>query len=97
MYGDTFPHYWSAITGNVYWWYYVITEDETYLKKAKNSIRCVLPMFFEDGKASCAYVYPKSVNDMESGYWDPYANDQDWGLYFNLRLQRWKGEKVWQK
>ena len=54
-------------------------------------------MFFEDGKASCAYVYPKSVNDMESGYWDPYANDQDWGLYFNLRLQRWKGEKVWQK
>lgn len=97
MYGDTFPHYWSAITGNAYWWYYIITEDEAYLKKAKDSIRGVLPMFFEDGRASCAYVYPKSVNNVESGYWDPYANDQDWGLYFNLRLQRWKGEKVWQK
>lgn len=92
LYGDTFPHYWSAITGNAYLWYYLITREQKYYKKAQDSIRGVLPMFFENGKASCAYLYPKSVNGIDGGYWDPYANDQDWGLYFNLRLERKKAE-----
>ena len=44
-------------------------------------------MFMPDGSASCAYVYPVSVNGRKGGYYDPYANDQDWGLYFMLRYK----------
>lgn len=85
LYGDTFPHYWSALTGNVYALYASITKDEKYSKLAEDSLRGVLPLFFTDGTASCAYVYPHRVNGTEAAFYDPYANDQDWGLYFNLR------------
>ena len=30
-------------------------------------------------------VYPMSVNGREGSFYDPWANDQDWGLYFNLK------------
>ena len=42
-------------------------------------------MFFADGSASCACVYPMTVNGRPGGYYDPWANDQDWGLYFYLK------------
>lgn len=85
MYGDTFPHYWSALTANVYCDYARLTGNKEYMKQAEASYRGVLSMFMPDGSASCAYVYPASVNGREAGYFDPYANDQDWGLYFVLR------------
>lgn len=84
FYGDTFPHYWSALTGKVFHLYGEITQDETWLKRAEDSRRGVLPLFFRDGRASCAYVYPMLVNDRQAAFFDPYANDQDWGLYYNL-------------
>ena len=40
--------------------------------------------FFEDGKASCAYVYPYRVNGVRAGFYDPFANDQDWALVYYL-------------
>ncbi|MGN0315045.1 MAG: hypothetical protein ACI4EG_09695 [Fusicatenibacter sp.] len=85
LFGDTFPHYWSALNGNVYLLYYEITGEEEYRKKAEDSLRGVLPLFFGDGSASCAYVFPVTVNGQRAQYYDPYANDQDFGLYFNLR------------
>ena len=88
MYGDTFPHYWSALTGNVYYAYAMLTNSEEYFKKAEASLRGILSMFMPDGSASCAYVYPASVNGEKTGYYDPYANDQDWGLYFNLKKRQ---------
>lgn len=59
-FGDTFPHYWSALTGNVF---------ELYGRITGNS----------------AYLYPFQVNGREGEFYDAYANDQDWGLYFYLR------------
>ena len=85
LYGDTFPHYWSALTGNVFRLYAKITGDTSYEKRAEDSARGVLPLIFPDGSASCAYVFPHSVNNTAGAYYDPYANDQDWGLYFYLR------------
>lgn len=85
MYGDTFPHYWSALTGIVYRYYAQISGDSSYAEKSEKSLRGVLSMFYPDGKASCAYVYPVSVNGQKAAFADPYANDQDWGLYFALR------------
>lgn len=88
LYGDTFPHYWSALTGNCFALYYRITGDEVYAKRAAASLRGVLPMIHSDGRASCAYVFPASVNGRPADCYDPYANDQDWALYFTLRMKR---------
>lgn len=85
MYGDTYPHYWSSLTANAYFDYAKAVNDDDYLKKADASYRGTLSMFMPDGLASCAYVYPVSVNGKKAGFYDPYANDQDWGLYFMMR------------
>ena len=84
-FGDTFPHYWSALTGNVFELYGRLTGNSDYLERAENSRRAVLPMIFADGRASCAYIYPFKVNGREGEFYDPYANDQDWGLYFYFK------------
>ena len=88
MYGDTFPHYWSAETGRVFKRYADLTGDEKYWKKAEASIRGVLPMFSGDGTATCAYLFPYSVNGKRGEFADPYANDQDWGLGANIENTR---------
>lgn len=84
-YGDTFPHYWSTLTGDVYALYAKITEDHTYEELAKASIRGCLNLFFADGMASCAMVYPDTVNGNKAHYYDPWANDQDWALYYAVK------------
>jgi len=86
LYGDTFPHYWSALTGNAYLLYAICTNKGEYFKKAESSFRGVLSMFNPDGSATCAYVYPYSVNGIKADFADPYANDQDWAMYFMLRF-----------
>lgn len=85
MYGDTFPHYWSALTANVYADYAEASGDEKYRRKADAAHRAVMSLFMPDGSASAAYVYPVSVNGSNAAYYDPYANDQDWGMYFMIR------------
>ncbi len=83
--GDTFPHYWSALTGWAYLHSREAADTDRYLRKVRGSLRGVLSLFREDGSASCAMVYPMSVNGKEAAFYDPWANDQDWGLYFNLK------------
>lgn len=85
MYGDTFPHYWSFLTGKAYAYYAKAGGDPSYLQKAQAALRGVLSLFSPDGRASCAMVYPVTVNGVRSGGYDPWANDQDWGLYAMLR------------
>lgn len=125
-YGDTFPHYWSGLTGNLFDLAAellsssefadddaagaALTEvrgdndtevDETivdgnvsaerdaiaavYRNRATASHRALLQMFFPNGTASCAYVFPFSVNGERTHVADPMANDQDWALYFMVR------------
>lgn len=86
QYGDTFPHYWSSLNGIAYNRYYRLTSDLSYREKAEHSMRGSLSTFYPDGSASCACVYPLSVNGKRTGFYDPFANDQDWALYFILRL-----------
>ncbi len=88
QYGDTFPHYWSSLNGIAYDRYYKITGDKKYRKKAEQNMRGPLSTFFPDGSASCACVYPLSVNGIRTGFYDPFANDQDWALYFLLSLYK---------
>ena len=79
--GDTFPHYWSSLSGVAFREYEKITGERSYGVKAENSLRGVLSMINSDGSASCAYVYPFMVNNVRC----QWANDQDWALYYYLK------------
>jgi hypothetical protein len=87
LYGDTFPHYWSALTGNAYLCYATIKRDQHYQNRAEASIRSTLSLFKEDGSASCACLYPWQVNGQKGNFYDVWANDQDWALYYALRAK----------
>ncbi|KAB8287203.1 hypothetical protein DSM100688_1778 [Bifidobacterium ramosum] len=89
QYGDTFPHYWSGLTADVFDLAADLMDDENaagrYRRRAEASRRALLQLFFADGTASCAYVFPFSVNGERTHFADPMANDQDWALYFIVR------------
>ena len=84
QYGDTYPHYWSALTGNAYRLWHRISNDDKYHKMSEDSLRGVLSLFFPDGGASCAYIFPVTINGELGQRFDDYANDQDWGMYFYM-------------
>lgn len=87
MYGDTFPHYWSVLSGVAYAQMYAVTGDAGYGRKASASFRGCLNLFMGDGSASCARVAPWQVNGKAADYYDPWANDQDWALYYALKYR----------
>ena len=87
QYGDTFPHYWSSLTGNVYYSMYQATKECVWADKAEYSLRGSLSLFSPDGSASCACVFPLTVNGVPGAGYDSWANDQDWALYYWLRYQ----------
>jgi hypothetical protein len=86
LYGDTFPHYWSALTGMAYAECWRACGDGAARAIAEHSIRAVLGLIRPDGSASCARLYPLSVNGVPANFLDPWANDQDWGLYYALKF-----------
>lgn len=87
-YGDTYPHYWSALSGINYAHHADIHKNEKAAEQAKASFRGVLNLFTEEGRGSCAMVFPETVNGAPGYYLDPWANDQDWALYFALKYRR---------
>lgn len=92
-FGDTYPHYWSTLTGTDYALYTRITGDETYAASAVASLRGCLSLFKAEGRASCAMVFPETVNGKRGHYYDPWANDQDWALYYALKHETLKNIK----
>lgn len=62
-----------------------MTGDVASQQRGEDSLRAVLSLLDADGRAHCAYVYPITVNGASARGADPYANDQDWGLYFALK------------
>jgi len=85
--GDTFPHYWSCLTARAYADYYNISCNEDYKKAAEECIRNCLCLFTDEGKGSCAYVYPYKVDEYKGQFFDEWANDQDFALYFALEIK----------
>lgn len=86
QFGDTFPHYWSCLSSVNYLKYGKLTGNERYSELGENGLRNCLCCFFEDGRASCASVFPFRVNGRPGEYYDEYANDQDFALYFAWRF-----------
>lgn len=84
LFGDTFPHYWSTITAGVFHLYACATGQTAYQQRAENIVRNNLCLFFENGKASCAYLYPYKVDGVKGKFYDPYANDQDFALAYYM-------------
>lgn len=82
--GDTFPHYWSCLTARSYQDYYLLTGEERYRAAAEECMRNCLCLFMDDGSASCAYLYPERIGDRYGKAYDPWANDQDFALYFAM-------------
>lgn len=89
MMGDTFPHYWSCLTARSYFDYYEISGDEKYLISGRKCIRNCLCLFNECGEGSCAYVYPFMLDNRRGGFYDEWANDQDFALYFTLDSKKY--------
>jgi hypothetical protein len=83
-FGDVMPHYWSAINAVAFQRYYECTRDRCSRERALRIVENNLLNFREDGSASCAYLYPASIDGKPGKYYDPYANDQDWALCFYL-------------
>lgn len=86
MWGDTFPHYWSTLTGIAMHHYANATGDKTYQTRAENILRANLALFTEEGRGYCAFIYPATVDGRKAHYLDPYANDQDWALAHILQV-----------
>lgn len=93
QFGDTFPHYWSCLTARSFVSYYNISGEEKYLEAAKKCMRNCLCLFFDDGHASCAYVYPHKINDKSGEFYDEWANDQDFALFFALETNIFNTDK----
>ena len=86
MFGDTFPHYWSVLSGWAYKLYADSVDSCEYAKLAEKSARNCLCLFMPDGSASCAYVYPYMINDRKGKFFDEWANDQDFALYYAIKM-----------
>ncbi len=85
-FGDTFPHYWSVLSG---WAYHLMgkaNKDKGYLKMAEDNIRNCLCLFSPDGRGYCAYLYPDRIGKKRGKIFDAYSNDQDFALYFAMKL-----------
>lgn len=89
LWGDVFPHYWSALSAVVYaaWPRELVSAEQAdWLDRAEEAIlRANLVSFAPDGSATCAFVYPSCVNGQPAHIADPLANDQDWALVYALR------------
>jgi hypothetical protein len=83
--GDTFPHYWSAQTGWVFYRYWQATGDDSYRRRGRQILMNNLSAFSADGRARCVYIYPDAVNGNPMRFWDPLANDQDWAMVFLMQ------------
>jgi hypothetical protein len=96
LFGDSMPHYWSCLSAFDYGFFARLSGDKDYFRRAERIFRNLLCLYFPNGKASCAYIYPFSVTMVDKKgkvleqarrgeRFDPWANDQDYGLYYALR------------
>ena len=86
LYGDTFPHYWSILSSIAFLHYSEISDNEEYKKRAFVGARNNLCLFNANGSASCAHIYPLTVNGIRGEYFDEFANDQDFALYYFINF-----------
>ncbi len=82
--GDNFPHWWGGISAMALKQYDELTGKNQYSNDIVNILRAGLSNYFEDGRASCAYVYPDRIDGKAGKHYDDFSNEQDWILMFYL-------------
>lgn len=87
QWGDIFPHYWSTLTAVA-----LLRLPATLLTKerrdrAASILASNMANFGRDGWATCAYIFPSTVDSAPAYAADPLANDQDWHLVMWLMLE----------
>lgn len=85
-FGDTFPHYWSALTAEVLLRLPKEIADDHTSKLAAEILRANMANYSADGGATCAYIFPSSVDGRAMNRADPLANDQDEHLNIWMRM-----------
>ncbi|WP_223851988.1 glycoside hydrolase family protein [Bifidobacterium myosotis] len=86
MFGDVFPHYWSALTATALVRLPAELHTPETNRLADAILRENMANYNADGSATCAFVFPSSVDGRAANVADPLANDQDWHLAMWLRL-----------
>jgi hypothetical protein len=85
QWGDTFPHYWSALTA------VALLELPDELRSQRRDrmagaiLRANLALYDENARGCCAFLYPSCVDGVPAHGPDPLDNDQDWALVYALR------------
>ncbi|MFT3867911.1 MAG: hypothetical protein QM715_05375 [Nibricoccus sp.] len=87
-YGDTFPHYWSAINAMAFAHYAKATGEKSWQERARTVTWGNLSLFTPAGQGSAAHVYAFSTNGQCGERNDPWANDQDWALAYLLMVSK---------
>ncbi|WP_337060644.1 hypothetical protein [Kineococcus sp. G2] len=86
LWGDVFPHYWSALTAQVLLRLPRPLRTAGGDAAARSLLAANLLNQHPDGGATCAFVFPSSVDGRPAHRADPLANDQDWHLVVWMRL-----------
>jgi hypothetical protein len=84
LWGDVFPHYWSASTAVAFRDWAKASGEDAWRSRADAILMQNLSSFGADGSATCAYIFPDHVDGEPGRLADPLANDQDWALVFLL-------------
>ncbi len=93
VYGDTFPHYWSAINAMAYACYAKAEGGPAWHQRARAVTWANLSVFTPEGRGSAAHVYAFSTNGVRGERNDPWANDQDWALVYLLMAREIAGHE----
>jgi hypothetical protein len=86
QWGDTFPHYWSTLTAQVLLRLPPELRTDQGDAAARDVLVANMVNYREDGSATCAFVYPSTVDGRPAHREDPLANDQDWHAVIWMRL-----------
>ncbi|MBR8639203.1 hypothetical protein KEF29_07375 [Streptomyces tuirus] len=88
LWGDVFPHYWSALTAVTLLRLPATLRTDDTDRLAEAILRANMANYYEDGSATCAFVMPSTIDGRAAHTADPLANDQDWHLLLWMRAQR---------
>lgn len=86
QFGDVFPHYWSCLSAEVLARLPAEIKTEETQQLALAIFEANMANYQNDGSATCAFVFPSTIDGRVGHHADPLANDQDWHLNIWLRM-----------
>jgi hypothetical protein len=87
LWGDVFPHYWTVLSAAAFGRIALARPKLAgrLRPRAEAIFAANLTAYFEDGSATCAFMYPSCIDGHPAYFADPLANDQDWSLAWLLK------------